>query len=195
METFTRFLYEFLAQFFSGIGEIFKGLWGGITQIFNFGAYKDILGHYSEDFSIPEWILVIIAIVLLVGVVALVIFLLYLLLRKYLKFRKAAIEQDELLEEVANLNRKVADLMKEKDEILAMKVSQLGLKPGESPELEGNEEQQDEAGEGIRIAPAFFTYRNILIDGFAGYFSGSNLLKKSIVLCIIKESRLLQGTI
>ena len=36
---------------------------------------------------------------------------------------------------------------------------------------------------------------NILIDGFAGYFSGSNLLKKSIVLCIIKESRLLQGTI
>ncbi len=151
METFTRFLYEFLAQFFSGIGEIFKGLWGGITQIFNFGAYKDILGHYSEDFSIPEWILVIIAIVLLVGVVALVIFLLYLLLRKYLKFRKAAIEQDELLEEVANLNRKVADLMKEKDEILAMKVSQLGLKPGESPELEGNEEQQDEAGEGIRF--------------------------------------------
>ena len=27
METFTRFLYEFLAQFFSGLGSILKGLW------------------------------------------------------------------------------------------------------------------------------------------------------------------------
>ena len=29
METFTRFLYEFLNQFFSGIGDIFKGIGSG----------------------------------------------------------------------------------------------------------------------------------------------------------------------
>ena len=63
------------------------------------------------------------------------------LIRKYLKFRKQAINQDELLEEVATLNGKVASLMKEKEEILAMKVSQLGLKPGESNEVEQEAQQ------------------------------------------------------
>lgn len=50
-----------------------------------------------------------------------------------MKFRKKAINQDELLDEIASLNGQVASLIKEKDEILAMKVSQLGLKPDESP--------------------------------------------------------------
>ena len=31
METFTRFLYEFLAQFFSGLISIGKGLWQRIS--------------------------------------------------------------------------------------------------------------------------------------------------------------------
>ena len=68
--------------------------------------------------------------------VALVIGLIYLLIRKYLKFRKEAIEQEQLLDEVANLNGQVANLMKEKEDILAMKVSQLGLKPDESPTID-----------------------------------------------------------
>ena len=152
MQTFTRFLYEFLAQFFSGIGEMFRGIWDGLKQIFNIGAYREILGNYQSDFSIPEWILVVIAILLIVGLVTLVIFLIYLLLRKYLRFRKAAIEQDELLEEVANLNGKVASLMKEKDEILAMKVSQLGLKPDESAEIAEDNTEENVADKDIRFA-------------------------------------------
>ncbi len=152
METFTRFLYEFLNQFFSGIGTMFKGIGDGFVQLFNIGRYQEILEHYKDDFSIPEWILVVIAIGLLVLFIVLIFALLYFLLRKYLRFRKAAIEQDELLEEVANLNGKVATLMKEKDEILAMKVSQLGLKPGESAEEEPKEEEEDLGNTGIRFA-------------------------------------------
>ena len=48
------------------------------------------------------------------------------------------------MDEVANLNGKVASLVKEKEEILAMKVSQLGLKPNESAE-ESVEENKDGA--------------------------------------------------
>ena len=40
--------------------------------------------------------------------------------------------KEDLLEEISDLNQQVAKLMKEKDELMAMKVSQLGLKPGES---------------------------------------------------------------
>lgn len=152
METFTRFLYEFLSQFFTGFVTMFKGIGNGITQIFDIGEYQRILDNYKNDFSMPEWILAGIAILILIVFILLIIALIYLIIRKYLKFRKAAIEQDDLLEEVATLNNKVANLMKEKDEILAMKVSQLGLKPGESAEIEENEDTQEDIENGIRFA-------------------------------------------
>ena len=153
METFTRFLYEFLSQFFSGFITMIRGIGTGITQIFNIGEYQRILDNYKNDFSMPEWILVGIAILILVVFILLIIALIYLMFRKYFKFRKAAIEQDDLLEEIGTLNGKVATLMKEKDEILAMKVSQLGLKPGESAEIDTTtEDSAEDVENGIRFA-------------------------------------------
>ena len=146
MDTFTRFLYEFLSQFFSGIITILKGFGDGISQIFNIKSYENILENYKNDFSMPEWVLVVIAILCILIFLALVLALIYLLIRKYLKFRKQAISQDELMDEVASLNGQVATLVKEKEDILAMKVSQLGLKPNESAEEtpeQGQEEKVD----------------------------------------------------
>ena len=152
METFTRFLYEFLSQFFSGIITILKGIGTGIGQIFDFKSYQMILDAYKNDLSMPEWILVGIAILCLVLLVGMVLLLIYLLIRKYLKFRKQAINQDELLEEVASLNGQVASLVKEKEDILAMKVSHLGIKPGEDPTVEMKEEKEEQGENGIRFA-------------------------------------------
>ena len=152
METFTRFLYEFLSQFFSGIITILKGIGTGIGQIFDFKSYQMILDAYKNDLSMPEWILVGIAILCLVLLVGMVLLLIYLLIRKYLKFRKQAIKQDELMAEVATLNGQVASLVKEKEDILAMKVSQLGLKPGEDPTVEMEEEKEEQGENGIRFA-------------------------------------------
>ena len=175
METFTRFLYEFLSQFFLGFSTILQGIWTGITQIFNISEYQRILDNYKNDFSMPEWILVVIAIAILVILVVLILVLIYLLFRKYFKFRKTRIEQDELLEEVATLNNKVANLMKEKDEILAMKVSQLGLKPNESAEIEESQEDKQEDGNtGIRFAKLNTIdeeYANYKIENYGNSFT------------------------
>ena len=131
---------------------ILKGIGTGIGQIFDFKSYQMILDAYKNDLSMPEWILVGIAILCLVLLVGMVLLLIYLLIRKYLKFRKQAINQDELLEEVASLNGQVASLVKEKEDILAMKVSQLGLKPGEDPTVEMEEEKEEQGENGIRFA-------------------------------------------
>ena len=40
MDTFTRFLYEFLSQFFSGFLTILKGFENGIKQIFDIKSYQ-----------------------------------------------------------------------------------------------------------------------------------------------------------
>lgn len=132
MNNIGEFLYEFLGQFFSGIGEMFSGIGSGIGKMFNISGYKDIIEVYQNDFSMPEWVVVCIAIGILLLVVGLIVALIVMIVKKYIKFNKKAIDKEELLNEVANLNNEVSKLMKEKEDILAMKVSHLGLKPEES---------------------------------------------------------------
>ncbi len=144
MDTFFRFLYEFLSQFFSGFIAFFKGIKTGLINMFNIPEYVAIVGFYKDDFSAPEWILVSLAIICIVAIVFGMGFLIYFLIRKYLRFRKTLVEQESLLEEVASLNNQVATLMEEKENILAMKVSQLGLKPGEEPTVDTDETGQEE---------------------------------------------------
>jgi hypothetical protein len=151
METFTRFLYEFLGQFFSGIGVIFNGIVKGIKQIFDIGAYKNVLDTYKGSLSAPEWILVVISIVIILVIFILLGTLIFFTIKKYGKFRKKAIDQEALLDEIASLNNQMAKLVKEKQEILAMKVSQLGLKPGEDTEEQTEQAPEEPENLGVRF--------------------------------------------
>ena len=142
MDTFFRFLYEFLSQFFSGLNSIVMGLINGIGKIFDFKAYLNIVNYYKNDFNIPEWFLVGLAILIMIIVLGLIFLGGYFLLRKYRRIRKALVDQESLLEEVSTLNSKVATLMKEKEDILAMKVSKLGLRPDESDTENASDDNQ-----------------------------------------------------
>lgn len=146
MDTFVRFLFEFMSVFFSGVGMIFKGLFGGIIQMFNISEYLYTIEFYRKDFNMSEWILVIIAVVVMLIVLLLIILLIWFVIRKYVKFRKTLVEQESMLEEIGSLNKQVADLVQEKEKILAMKVSQLGLKPTEEAVITNEEENIENQG-------------------------------------------------
>ena len=148
METFFKFLYDFLAQFFNGVLEIVMGIVNGLGKIFNVKAYISIIDFYKSDFSGPEWLFVVIAILLLLILIGCFVLLFYFVIRKYLKFRKRIVEQESLLEEVGTLNNKVATLMKEKDEILAMKVSHLGINPKDAAASVGGSTSGDTGSDG-----------------------------------------------
>ena len=135
MATYIRFLYDFMEQFFSGIINIFMGIVKGIGKMFNFKAYLKILKEYSSEFSVGQWILVGLAVLLVFAFLAGIVFLIITLIKKYLRFRKTLVEQESLLEEVAKLDRDVIRLNQEKEELYALKVSQIGLKPQESATL------------------------------------------------------------
>ncbi|MBP5684374.1 MAG: hypothetical protein J6X02_03860 [Bacilli bacterium] len=144
MSTFLRFLYEFLSQFFNGLLSIVKGIVNGFVMMFNIPEYINIINEYKDDFSIPEWLLVGIAVLITLAVLGLIVFAVYFVIRKYIRIRKTLVEQESLLEEVSALNNEVAKLVKEKETILAMKVSKLGLRPDESDTEEGeNPEGED----------------------------------------------------
>lgn len=149
METFFRFLYEMLSVFLSGFIKFFTGFFEGLKTTFNIKKYIFIINGYKKDFSGAEWVMVFIAIVIMILIIAFIILLIFLLIRKYIRIRKSLVEQESLLTEVADLNKKLLKLTKEKDDILAMKVSQLGLNPGESPfETNNNENKEEVLNEG-----------------------------------------------
>ncbi len=146
MNTFVRFLYEFMSVFFSGIAMIFMGFFNGIIQMFNVSEYLYLIQFYKKDLGIGEWILVVIAIIVLVVLLGLIVLLIYFVIRKYIRFRKTLVEQESMLEEIGELNNEVKQLVEEKEKILAMKVSQLGLKPGEEAEILDEEDATAEDG-------------------------------------------------
>ncbi len=134
METYGRFLFEFLNQFFSGFKEIFSGLISGIQKIFNIGGYTEIIQYYKNDFSIPEWVLVALAIFALVFVVGAVAALIIMAVVRHSRWKKKLMNQEELLEEIDALNNQVESLIEEKLKILDMKNPELGINsdiPGE----------------------------------------------------------------
>ena len=100
MDTFARFLYEFMSVFFSGIGMILKGFVTGIIQMFNLPEYLYLVEFYKKDFGGGEWVLVIVAIIVLFILLSLIILIGWFIVRKYVRFRKTLVEQESLLEEV-----------------------------------------------------------------------------------------------
>ena len=148
METFFRFAYEILSAFLEGFIYIVKAIFDAFKMTFDFKEYINIINSYSGDFNGLEWIFVSILIIMMILIILAIIALIIILIKKYIRVRKSLVEQESLLEEVGDLNKKVLTLSKEKDEILAMKVSQLGLKPGDSLKEENSEENEEELEDG-----------------------------------------------
>ena len=170
MTKFINFLYEFMSVFFEGIKSIIFGIGNGIVQIFNIPGYIDVISFYKEEFGIAQWLLAIIAIVIMLVILGLIVLLVYFIMRKYIRFRKTLVEQEGMLEEIGELNKKVKDLVEEKEKILAMKVSQMGLKPGDKAEVETtSEETEDVEGEIVDDDNVRFTKLNSIDEEYKDY--------------------------
>ena len=147
MSTFVHFLFEFISVFFDGVINIFKGFFNGIIQIFNFKEYLRVFNYYKGEFGVSGWILAIIVALVVLALMALLVFLVFVLIRKYLRFRKTLVEQESMLDEIGNLNKQVNTLVKEKEKLLAMKVSNLGLKPGQGDSMIDEPSEEGEQAE------------------------------------------------
>ena len=127
MNGFLKWFFVFMSSMLTGFGQIFKGLWNGIKQIFNIKNYIRIFKTYSADFGALGWILSVLAIIVVVAIFVLIIFMIVLAVRKYIRFRHSIVSNEDLIEEISDLQRQVVKMTKEKDEIMAMKVAQLGV--------------------------------------------------------------------
>lgn len=93
----------------------------------NIKGYLYDLANYSKDFDIISWIMIVVTTLLNLSLVFFIIAKIVIWFRKYASFRRVEIEKNELIDEIASLNDKVVSLVEEKNQIMAMKVSQLGI--------------------------------------------------------------------
>ena len=129
MNGFLEWFFVFISEILKGFAMIFTGLWDGLVQIFNIPGYAELFKLYSSEFGVLGWVLSILSIVIVVAIFALVAFLIIMGIRKYIRFRHSIVSDEDIIEELGQLQRQVIRLTREKDEIMAMKVAQIGIAP------------------------------------------------------------------
>ena len=136
-------MYHFLGVLFGALWQIISGIAG----IFNFPRYIEVINDYTTELGGLAWVIAIIAIVLVAALFGLIIWLIVVAVKKSVKSRQTRKDADSLVKEVQALNKEVMRLNLEKDKILSMKVSQIGLNPNEIAELTGEEIEALNKGE------------------------------------------------
>ena len=170
MAGFLDWFFAFLTTMIDGIWMIFSGIFGGIFKIFNIVDYMSQFNSYKGGFGVIDWILAIFSFVLVIGIWGIIIYLSILGIRKYIRFRRSAVGNEDLLEEVATLHRDVLKLTKEREKLLALKIGQTDVDiseldyilsdDGEEREAVGEEDDREEI-EGEEILPRFYKLDSI----------------------------------
>jgi len=169
MIEFSRFYIKLISDFFKNIGNFFKNIFKAIADFF----YYDIKGYIESlikaipHFKLLDWIIAILVMFINLTFLVFLAIRIFQLLRRYIRFTKREMEKDELLEEIALLNQKTLELIDEKNKILAMKVSNLGLNPPEYEDEVDEEEGEKEEEEKIdsrftKLIEVDREYRNIV---------------------------------
>ena len=153
MTEYFEYLRDMLGKFFSNLGRFFYTVfvtpWSGIESgngiasvADDFAEYSDLLATRSPQFGTAGWIFFVLFAILFTALVGGLLFLLVHFLRKYIKFCKTEINKDELRQEVERLNYELYNSVQEKDKILNLKSTYLGL--GNPADRKADEEAIEE---------------------------------------------------
>ena len=121
MESYFKFLFEVLKQFFGGFWKILSNIFLGLFDIVNLPGYIKALEEYCNGFGALGWILAVLTLLVLLALIFVIVMTVIVLIRMSLRKRKLRGDNSALLAEVSDLHSQVIRLTKEKDKILAIK--------------------------------------------------------------------------
>lgn len=162
MTGFARYYLGLIRDFFTNVGLFFKRLF----EAFANALYHDIVFYVNnfigatQQFNLLDWLVSFIVLSINIVFIIFVVLKLYQWLSRYIKFVKKEIEKEQLLEEVAFLNDKTVELIDEKNKILALKVSNLGLSPHDDSHQELLEEEEKVPSRFVKLIQVDEKYKN-----------------------------------
>ena len=153
MDAFYYF-YNFMRSIFGHIWNVLVAIKDAIFGIFDVRYYMELFNTYKDDLSPLGWVAAIIVHILLIALLALFVFLIWKGLKVLFRFKVPVVEYEKMKDEVVTLKREIMKANYEKDKILAMKISELGMKAdpdlldtsGEVPQTEGNPAENTSEG-------------------------------------------------
>lgn len=164
MDGFLSWFFDFMTTMLGGVWRAISNFFVGLFQIINFPVYISQLKRYAPGFGALDWILTVLAIILTYAFWAALVFLIVLLIRKYVRFRRSIVGDEDLLEEIADLHRDVLRLTREKEHILALqagrgaldqiRLTELAEKASQDEATGASDEGGDTAGKQHAAAPA-----------------------------------------
>ena len=167
MTGFLDWFFAFLTTMINGIWMIFSGVFGGLLKIFNIVAYLEQFNSFKGGFNAIDWVLSVFSFLLVVAIWGILIYLVILGIRKYIRFRRSAVGNEDLLEEVATLHRDVLKLTKEREKLLALKIGQTDVDISDLDYIlsdNGEEEasgEEDDRNEIDGVMPRFYKLDSI----------------------------------
>lgn len=160
MNAFFYYFYNFMRSIFGHIWNVLVAIKDAIFGIFDIRYYMELFSTYRDDLSPFGWLCAIIVHILLLVLLALFVFLVWKGLKVLFRFKVPVVEYEKMKDEVVTLKREIMKANYEKDKILAMKISELGMEI--NPDLmdtpnellaSGLQEKTDEEGNPL-VEPA-----------------------------------------
>ncbi len=152
MDAFLNYFYQDVGMIIKSIFEMISAFFNALNYLFNFPMRAKIIQAYKEDFGTMDWIMLVLAVVTIIVICVLLIVIVVKVGKKALRFRIPVKKYDEMEAIVKQLRRDVIKLNYEKDKILAMKVSELGMDPnGDILNLTGEGVEEEEGEEGFKV--------------------------------------------
>ncbi len=151
MSEFLKLAYELLGMIAVNIFGFFATIGGAFLKLFftDVKEYVTIFMSYAAFFGPFQWVMAVLLAALLIAVVVLLVLKLVLYIKRKIARKRDKLDEEDLLREIGALNRQVVDLIDEKNKIMAMQVSQLGLNPDDADQLVSlkEKEKKTETGE------------------------------------------------
>ena len=146
MNAFSRYFLQLFTQIWEDLKEFFVGIWNTFfANVFqNLKHYFRILEDNRSGFGFVGWVFFVLSSLIMLAFLVFLFIRVTYFIRRYFSFRKNEIEKDDLQEEIAILNQKVIQTLNEKNQILAMKVSQLGIDPNAEDLPQANKYKDEE---------------------------------------------------
>ncbi len=127
MKAFFYYFYNFMRSIFEHIWNVLIAIKNAVVGIFDIRYYAELFGTYKDGLSVFGWICAIFVHFLLIVLLGLFVFLIYKGLRVVFRFKVPVVEYEKMKDEVVTLKREIMKANYQKDKILAMKISELGM--------------------------------------------------------------------
>ena len=127
MDAFFQYFFNYMNTIFGYLWAVCKAIANAFVGILDINFYINLFKSYKDDLSVGGWIAAFISHIIILLIFILLVYLTIRGLRVLFRFKVPVIEYEQMKDEVVSLKRQVMKANYEKDKILAMKVTEMGM--------------------------------------------------------------------